>query len=99
MLIRNGWLSGVDDSAKPQSGIGSAWVYWTLFEFSQLDLHALKNVTTNIVLLVIVGVLDLPIYVLPKLDSSLGVTINMNHEFIEQGIANILVCTQYPGKC
>ena len=89
MLVRKGWLFGVDDSAKPQTGIGSAWVYWTLFDFSQVDLHALKNATTNVVLLVVIGVLNLPIYV-PALGSSLGVTINMNHEFIGQGTANIL---------
>ena len=89
MLVSNGWLFGVDDSAKQQSGIGSAWVYWTLFDFSKVDLHALKNATTNIILLVVIGVLNLPIYV-PALGSSLGVSVNMNHEFMGQGVANIL---------
>jgi len=89
MLVKKGWLFGVDDSAKRQSGIGSAWVYWTLFDFYKVDLHALKNATTNIVLLVVIGVLNLPIYV-PALGSSLGVPVNMDHEFMGQGIANIL---------
>ena len=89
MLVEKGWLFGIDDSVKPQSGIGFAWVYWTLFDFSKVDLHALKDATTNIVLLVIIGVLNLPIYV-PALGSSLGVSVNMNHEFVGQGVANIL---------
>ena len=62
MLIRNGRPFGVVDSAL---------VYWTLFDFSQLDLHALNNGTTNIVLLAVVGMLDLPIYV-PTLGSSVS---------------------------
>ena len=89
MLVRNGWLFSIDDSVKTQSGIGSAWIYWTLFDFSKVDLHALKNATTNIILLVVIGVLNLPIYV-PALGSSLGISVNMNHEFIGQGVANIL---------
>lgn len=27
MLVRTGWLFGIDDSVKTQSGLGSAWVY------------------------------------------------------------------------
>ena len=88
ILVEKGWLFGVDDSVKQQSGIGSAWVYWTLFDFSKVDLHALKNATTNIVLLVVIGVLNLPIYV-PALGSSLGIPVNMDHEFMGQGIANV----------
>ena len=89
MLVKNGWLFGVDNSTKRKSGIGLAWVYWTLFDFSKVEIHALKNATTNIVLLVIIGVLNLPIYV-PALGSSLSVPVNMNHEFVGQGVANIL---------
>lgn len=40
-------------------------------------------------LLVVIGVLNLPIYV-PALGSSLDVSVNMNHEFMGQGVANIL---------
>ena len=89
MLTKTGWLFEVDDLARSQSGVGSAWVYWTLFDFSKVDIHALKKATTNIVLLVVIGVLNLPIYV-PALGSALGVSVNMNHEFIGQGVANIL---------
>ncbi len=89
MLIEKGWLFCIDDSSNRSSGIGFAWVYWTLFNFSRVDLHALKDVTTNIVLLVVIGVLNLPIYV-PALGTSLGVPVNMDHEFIGQGVANIL---------
>ncbi len=89
ILVEDGWLFKVDESANRQSGIGSAWIYWTLFDFSKVELHALKGATTNIVLLVIIGVLNLPVYV-PALGSSLRVPVNMNHEFVGQGIANIL---------
>ena len=89
ILVEKGWLFGVNFSAKRQAGIGRAWVYWTLFDFSKVDLHALKNAATNIVLLVVIGVLNLSIYV-PALGSSLGVSVNMNHEFFGQGVANVL---------
>ena len=89
MLVNSGWLFDVDDSAKPQSGLGVAWVYWSLFDFSMVQIHALKNATTNIVLLVIIGVLNLPMYV-PALGLSLNTPISMDHEFLGQGIANLL---------
>lgn len=44
---------------------------------------------TNIVLVVVIGVLNLPIYV-PALGLALKVKVNTNHEFIGQGVANIL---------
>ena len=88
-LVKSGWLFEVDVSTKQQAGIGHSWVYWTLFNFSIVEYHALKGAITNIVLLVIIGVLNLPIYV-PALGSSLGVAVNMDHEFLGQGVANML---------
>ncbi len=49
----------------------------------------MKNAIENIVLLVVIGVLNLPIYV-PALAFSLNVPYDMNHEFFGQGAANIL---------
>lgn len=88
-LVGAGWLFGVTKSSDQESGIGHAWVYWTLFDFSKVEMHALKHAITNIVLLVVIGVLNLPIYV-PALGSSLKIPVNMNHELVGQGVANLL---------
>lgn len=88
-LVNSGWLFDVDLPNKGAADIGLDWVYWTLFDFTSVEIYALKAAVTNIVLLVVIGVLNLPIYV-PALGSSLGVSVNMNHEFIGQGIANVL---------
>jgi len=88
-LVENGWLFEIDVPIERKAGFGDSFVYWTLFDFSKVKVHALKNAITNIVLLVVIGVLNLPVYV-PALGSSLGVPFDMNHEFIGQGSANIL---------
>lgn len=74
ILIENIWLFCIDGSVTPQPGIGTAWVYWTLYDFRQVDHHAFKNATTNVVLLVIIVVFNLPIYV-TALTASLGVPV------------------------
>ncbi|KAK0240515.1 hypothetical protein EDD85DRAFT_999814 [Armillaria nabsnona] len=88
-LVANGWLFRVDASATRGSGIGTAWIYWREFDFSKVEWWAMKNAIENIVLLVVIGVLNLPIYV-PALAFSLNVPYDMNHEFFGQGAANIL---------
>ncbi|PBK96451.1 hypothetical protein ARMGADRAFT_696861 [Armillaria gallica] len=88
-LVTNGWLFRVDASATRGSGIGTAWIYWREFDFSKVEWWAMKNAIENIVLLVVIGVLNLPIYV-PALGFSLNVPYDMNHEFFGQGAANIL---------
>ena len=85
-LADRGWLFQIE---KQQYGSGRSWVYWTLFDFSRVRLHALKNAITNIVLLIVIGVLNLPIYV-PALALTLDTSFNMNREFLGQGAANIL---------
>lgn len=88
-LISSGWLFDIESSTDGRSRTGLTWVYWTLFDFRKVHFTALKAATTNIVLLVVIGALNLPMYV-PALGCSLGVPIHMNHEFIGQGAANIL---------
>ena len=89
MLADSGWLFKIQDGGPHPHGTRPSWIYWNLFDFHNVNFHALKSATTNIVLVVVIGVLNLPIYV-PALGFSLRVPINMNHEFIGQGVANLL---------
>jgi len=87
-LVNHGWLFEIESSAK-HGGIGNSWLYWKLFDFTKVEPRAFKSAIKNIVLVVVIGVLNLPIYV-PALGLALKVKVNTNHEFIGQGVANIL---------
>ncbi|KAJ7347203.1 sulfate transporter family-domain-containing protein [Mycena albidolilacea] len=88
-LMSAGWLFTVDTaSVSSSSGLVASWNYWALFEFRLVEWWSLKSAIKNIVLLVVIGVLNLPIYV-PTLAFSLDVSYDMNHELIGQGVANI----------
>lgn len=89
VLVRNGWLFRVDLSSSEQSGIGNGWIYWREFDFPKVEWWAIKSATTNMVLLVVIGVLNLPIFV-PALAYKLNVPYDMDHEFLGQGVANLL---------
>ena len=89
VLVKNGWLFRVDVSANEQLGVGNTWNYWRAFKFSKVDSHAFKSASTNIALVVFIGVLNLSAFT-PALSLSLDLPVNMNHEFIGQGAANIL---------
>ncbi|KAI4169069.1 MAG: hypothetical protein LQ343_005932 [Gyalolechia ehrenbergii] len=89
-LVYSGWLFKIEKSGKQQRyGRGLSWAYWHLFDFNNVEMQALGSAATNIVLVVVIGVLNLPVYV-PALGSSLRVPYNMDHEFIGQGAANLL---------
>jgi len=88
-LIKGGWLFRVDSSIKEQGGLGTSWIYWTEFDFGRVEWWAMRNAIENIVLLVVIGVLNLPIYV-PALAFTLDVPYDMNHELFGQGVANLL---------
>ena len=89
-LASIGWLFTVEESVPQKSGIGTAWNYWSLFNFSMVKWSALAGATQNIVLLVVIGVLNLPIYI-PSMALSLDVpAYNMNHELLGHGVSNIL---------
>ncbi|KAJ7681984.1 sulfate transporter family-domain-containing protein [Mycena polygramma] len=88
-LIEKGWLFTVDSASTSSAGIAASWNYWTLFNFKLIEWRAVKSAIQNIVLLVVIGVLNLPIFV-PSLAFSLDVAYDMNHELIGQGAANIL---------
>ncbi|KAF7374121.1 Sulfate transporter [Mycena sanguinolenta] len=71
------------------SGFVDSWNYWTLFDFSLVQWWSLQSAIQNLVLLVVIGVLNLPIYV-PTLAFTLDVSYDMNYELFGQGAANIL---------
>lgn len=89
-LSATGWLFTVEESVRHQKGLGRAWDYWSLFDFKRVEWYALTAAVQNIVLLVVIGVLNLPIYI-PAMALSLDMaSYNMNHELIGHGLANIL---------
>ncbi|KAJ7340708.1 hypothetical protein DFH08DRAFT_875060 [Mycena albidolilacea] len=89
-LASQGWLFTVEASIEEQHGIGEAWIYWRLFDFSKTEWHAMKDATLNIVLLVVIGVFNLPIYV-PALALALDIpSYSMDHELLGHGASNIL---------
>ncbi|KAJ7737831.1 hypothetical protein DFH07DRAFT_93682 [Mycena maculata] len=87
-LVDKGWLFTVDSTAGSSAAVVASWNYWTLFDFRLVEWWSLKSAIQNIVLLVIIGVLNLPIYV-PTLAFTLDESYDMNHELIGQGAANI----------
>ncbi|KAF9230934.1 hypothetical protein BU15DRAFT_83006 [Melanogaster broomeanus] len=88
-LSSDGWLFTMEESVLHQKGIGSAWDYWSLFDFSKVEWSAMSAAIENIVLLVVIGVLNLPIYI-PAMALVLDVpSYNMNHELIGHGVSNI----------
>lgn len=88
-LSSHGWLFTIE-SVPGNDSLVRAWDYWTYFDFSRVRWSAMGKATENIVLLVVIGVLNLPIYV-PAMALSLDVPVyNMNHELFGHGISNVL---------
>ncbi|KAJ7096991.1 sulfate transporter family-domain-containing protein [Mycena crocata] len=88
-LTATGWLFTVESASPSSAAIIAGWNYWTLFDFRLVEWSSLKSAIQNIILLVVIGVLNLPIYV-PTLAFTLDVSYDMNHELLGQGVANIL---------
>ncbi|KAH9985937.1 hypothetical protein F4779DRAFT_632465 [Xylariaceae sp. FL0662B] len=89
-LAERGWLFRTGEALDSGNvNLREALNYWSLFNFSLVDMSAFSHAVTNFVLLVVIGVLNLPVYV-PALALSLDVPYSMNHELIGQGAANIL---------
>lgn len=76
-LADSGWLFSTGESLGGENiSLKEALNYWNLFDFRLVEMSALKNAVTNFVLLVVIGVLNLPIYV-PALALALDVPYNM----------------------
>lgn len=76
-LAERGWLFSTGESlGSGHMSLKDALNYWTLFDFHLVDMSALSNAVTNFVLLVVIGVLNLPVYV-PALALTLDVPYSM----------------------
>ena len=89
-LAESGWLFTIEDSIRNQSGLGTLWNYWSLFNFHLVQWSAMTAAAQDIVLLVVIGVLTLPIYV-PALALALDEPVyDMNHELLGNSASNLL---------
>ncbi|KAI0192416.1 sulfate transporter family-domain-containing protein [Astrocystis sublimbata] len=89
-LAANGWIFSTGESLSGgKESLKDALNYWDLFNFPLVQISALGHAVTNFVLLIVIGVLNLPVYV-PALALTLDVPYSMNHELIGHGAANIL---------
>ncbi|KAF3490577.1 sulfate transporter [Arthroderma uncinatum] len=88
-LASQGWLFSLTASSSPATGSAS-WNYWRLFDFSMVQWSALNAATQNIVLLVVIGVVNLPVFI-PAMAMMLDEPqYSMNWELIGHGISNLL---------
>ncbi|KAJ7698325.1 hypothetical protein B0H17DRAFT_1328630 [Mycena rosella] len=83
-LIVAGWLFDVE-SPSSASAVVASWNYWKLFNFTLVEWRSFTSAIQNIVLLVVFGVLNLPIYI-PALAFTLDVSYDMNHELLASNI-------------
>ncbi|KAJ6459190.1 hypothetical protein C8R47DRAFT_1226728 [Mycena vitilis] len=86
--LATGWLFTVDSVSSSPAALVASWNYWTLFDSHSIEWRAVKSAIQTIVLLVVIGVLNLPIYV-PTLAFTLDVSYDMNHERLGQAAGNI----------
>ncbi|KAJ7036917.1 hypothetical protein C8F04DRAFT_457262 [Mycena alexandri] len=86
-LITAGWLFAVHP-ATSSSALVASWNYWALFNFKLVEWWAFKSAIQNLVLSVVIGVLNLPIYV-PTIAFTLDMSYDMDHELLGQGVGNI----------
>ncbi|KAF7327188.1 hypothetical protein MKEN_00295900 [Mycena kentingensis (nom. inval.)] len=87
-LAELGWLFTVEKTVEPDVLV-AGWNYWALYDFTLVEWWTLKSATKNIVLLVVIGILNLPIYV-PTLAFTLDCSYDMNYELLGQGLGNIV---------
>lgn len=85
-----GWLFTLEGSHSSQELSQQAWNYWTLFDFPKVQWSATSAAIQEIVLLVVIGVFNLPIFI-PTMALTLDVSkYDMDHEFWGHGVSNIL---------
>ena len=85
-----GWLFTVQTDVTSNATHHQAWNYWTFFDFPKVQWSAMTAATQDIVLLVVIGVLNLPIYI-PTMALTLDVSkYDMDHEFLGHGVSNLL---------
>ena len=74
-LAARGWLFSANEAPGNESWT-DALNYWSLFNFRRVEMWALGPAMTNFILLIVIGVLNLPIYV-PALALALDVPYSM----------------------
>ena len=85
-----GWLFTVQIDVAKNATHHQAWNYWASFDFPQVQWSAMTAAIQDIVLLVVIGVLNLPIYI-PTMALTLDVSkYDMDHEFLGHGVSNLL---------
>lgn len=76
-LVAGGWLFSTGEALdSSNANLADALNYWSLFDFRLVEISALRHAVTNFVLLVVIGVLNLPVYV-PALALALDVPYSM----------------------
>ncbi|KAK2612805.1 hypothetical protein QQS21_001257 [Conoideocrella luteorostrata] len=88
-LAATGWLFTVQASPGDSDGQSALWNYWKLFDLNLIEWGAMVAATQNILLLLIIGVLNLPIFI-----PAMGVMLNepaynMDWELVGHGLSNI----------
>lgn len=88
-LSSQGWLFALQQPISGH-GLGTSWNYWNLFDFRLVAWSAIPHAAKNIALVVIIGVLNLPIWV-----PALGMVLKEPHfdvdrELLGHGISNII---------
>ena len=67
-----------------------AWNYWATFDFPLVQWSDLTAAIQDIILLVFIGVLNLPIYIPVMALTSVVSKYDMDHEFLGHGVSNIV---------
>ena len=85
-----GWLFTVQVDTTTTAAQHQAWNYWASFDFPLVEWSAMTAAIQDIVLVVVIGVLNLPIYI-PTMALTLDVAnYDMDHEFLGHGVSNIM---------
>jgi MFS superfamily sulfate permease-like transporter len=89
-LAEQGWLFTIGNELKREVHLGDAWNYWRLFDLTKVEWWAMKGVVVDMILLVVIGVLNLPIFA-STLALSLDVpSFNMDRELLGHAASNFL---------
>lgn len=89
-LAEQGWLFAVESEARKQVHVNNNWNYWRLFDFTKVEWRAMRGAVMDIISLVMIGVLNLPIFA-----SALALSLNlpsysMDRELLGHAASNIL---------
>ncbi|KAF9467845.1 hypothetical protein BDZ94DRAFT_1210280 [Collybia nuda] len=88
-LAEQGWLFTIESQSGNNELQGYKWNYWHLFDFTKIEWWAMRGSAVDMVLLVAIGVLNLPIFV-SALALSLGNSFfSMDRELLGHAASNL----------